>query len=93
MAVASCNILCHHKHCTHVYQGALSSLLRYVLEQSHEFTRNITSTAHIEGRQARPKALLHALISSLRIRGENVMADFNLVVLTLTAKLLNLITC
>ena len=47
-------------------------------------------TAHVEGRQAGPRALLHAL-HHYSLQAKTILADLNLAVTTPTAKLPNLI--
>ena len=47
--------------------------------------------AYVEGRRVEPRALLHALRRYYVLRVKIILADFNLAVSTLTAKLPNFI--
>ena len=97
-------VLRHHKHCARIYQGALpSSRLRYLnnavslqIYKKYDWQRaNVAlaiCTARVEGRRAEARALLHAL-HHYALRAKVILADFDLAVLTPTAKPPNLIPC
>ena len=91
----------HHEHCVHVYLEALpSSRLKYLnkvvslkfykkYNWQHAGAELAICTAREEGHWAGPRVLLHALCHyTLWVK---ILADFNLVVSTLTAKPPNLI--
>ena len=95
MVVAPLSVLGHHEYYVRGYQGALpSSWLRYLnkavsLQIYKKYNWQCASTvlvickARVEGCPAVPRVLLHAL-HQYALQAKIVLADFNLVVSTLT---------
>ena len=87
LAVVPHSILHHHEHCARVYQGALlSSRFKYLnkavsLQVYKKYSWQYAGvelalcTAHIDGHQAGPRMLLHALHVITRC-GQNNVAGF-----------------
>ena len=99
LVVVPRSILHHYKHCTRVYQGVLPSsplkdFNKAVSQQickkynwQHVNTKLAICTAHIEGRQTGPRALLHAL-RHYALWAKITLADF---ICQFQPRLLNLI--
>ena len=96
LEVAPLSVLCHHQYYVRGYQGALSSSwLRYLnkavslqIRKKYNWqcasTVLVICTAHVDGCPAVLRVLLHAL-HQYALRAKIVLADFILVVSTLTA--------